>query len=53
MKIANILGQKVSWHNHAGENELFYIIKGSLLIEIENKEAFTMNKGDFYVVKKE
>ena len=31
---------------------IFYIIEGSLLMEIENEESFIMQKGDFYVVKK-
>ncbi|MEZ4970446.1 MAG: cupin domain-containing protein [Flavobacteriaceae bacterium] len=34
------------------EDELFYIIEGSLLMEIECNEDFIMGKGDFYVVKK-
>ena len=45
-------GDKVPWHNHQNEDEMFYIIEGSLLFEIEGKPNFTMNQGDFYVVKK-
>jgi quercetin dioxygenase-like cupin family protein len=52
IKVAKIKGQEVPWHNHENEDELFYIIEGSLLMEIENKESFIMQKGDFYVVKK-
>jgi quercetin dioxygenase-like cupin family protein len=52
IKVVKIKGQEVPWHNHSKEDEMFYIIKGSLLMEIENQEAFIMRQGDIYVVKK-
>ena len=52
VKLAKIKGDKVPWHNHKDEDELFYVIEGNLLFEIEGKESFIMNKGDLYVVKK-
>ncbi len=52
IKIAKIKGDKVPWHNHKNEDELFYIIEGSLVMEIENAPPFTMDKGDVYIVKK-
>lgn len=52
VKVVVIKGDKVPWHTHANEDELFYIVEGSLLFEIENKESFTMNQGDIYIVKK-
>ena len=52
IKIAIIKGDKVPWHNHTNEDELFYIVEGSLLFEIEGKESFTMNEGDIFIVKK-
>lgn len=52
IKVVKIKGQEVPWHNHKKEDEIFYIIKGSLLVEIENQEAFIMRQGDIYVVKK-
>ena len=52
IKIVKILGEKVPWHNHKDEDELFYILEGSLEIEIENKPTFQMRKGDLYVVKR-
>ena len=52
VKVAKIKGDKVPWHNHAGEDELFYIIEGSLLVEIEGEDSFVMNTGDIYIVKK-
>ena len=52
VKIAKIKGEDVPWHNHANEDELFYIVEGSLLFEEEGEPAFTMNKGDLHIVKK-
>lgn len=52
IKVAKIFGDEIPWHNHANEDELFYIVKGNLLFEEEGKEPFMMNKGDLYIVKK-
>ena len=52
VKLAKIRGEDIPWHNHKDEDELFYIIEGSLLMEIENQPSFEMKTGDLYVVKK-
>ena len=52
VKVARIKGDKVPWHNHRNEDEMFYIIEGSLLFEIEGKESFDMNEGDIFIVKR-
>ena len=52
VKIAKIKGQDVPWHNHKDEDELFYIIEGTLLMEIENETIRTMKTGDLFVVPK-
>jgi quercetin dioxygenase-like cupin family protein len=52
IKVAKIKGDDIPWHNHKNEDELFYIVEGSLLFEIEGQESFTMNQGDFFIVKK-
>ncbi|TDQ27604.1 cupin domain-containing protein [Tenacibaculum caenipelagi] len=52
VKIAKIKGEDIPWHNHENEDELFYIIDGNLLMEIENQPSFTMNTGDLFVVPK-
>ncbi|MDR7212151.1 cupin domain-containing protein [Flavobacterium piscis] len=52
IKVAKIKGQEIPWHNHENEDELFYIVDGELLMEIENQPSFTMSKGDLLVVKK-
>ncbi len=52
VKLAKIKGEKVPWHNHEHEDELFYIIEGSLLFEVEGQDPFTMNQGDLFIVKR-
>ena len=52
IKLAKIKGNEIPWHNHAGEDELFQILKGELLFEEEGKEPFTLSKGDLYIVKR-
>ncbi|MBS1553726.1 MAG: cupin domain-containing protein [Bacteroidetes bacterium] len=52
IKVVKIKGQEVPWHNHEMEDELFYIVEGSLLMDIENQESLVMQKGDLYVVRK-
>lgn len=52
VKVAKIKGDDIPWHNHKNEDELFYIVEGSLLFEIENEESFVMNQGDLFIVKR-
>ncbi len=52
VKIAKIKGNEIPWHNHRDEDEMFYVLEGTLLFEIENEEPFRMNKGDLYIVTK-
>ncbi|MDW7692669.1 cupin domain-containing protein [Flammeovirgaceae bacterium SG7u.111] len=52
VKIAKIKGEDIPWHNHENEDELFYIVEGALLMEIENKPDTVMEKGDLIVVPK-
>ena len=48
VKIAKVKGEFV-WHNHENEDELFYIIKGTLKIELEGK-TLTLNEGDMTII---
>lgn len=48
VKIAKVKGEFV-WHNHKDEDELFYIIKGSLDIHFEG-EIKTLNAGEIIIV---
>jgi quercetin dioxygenase-like cupin family protein len=50
VKVAKIKGEEIPWHNHAGEDELFYILKGELLFEVEGEEPLAMGPGDLYIV---
>ena len=52
VKVARIKGDEIPWHNHAGEDELFYILDGRLLFEVEGEESFEMEPGDLYVVRR-
>ncbi|MET0393197.1 MAG: cupin domain-containing protein, partial [Chitinophagaceae bacterium] len=47
-----IKGQCVPWHRHENEDELFYIIAGALLMEVEGQAVFTLEAGELFVVKK-
>lgn len=51
VKVAKIKGEDIPWHNHANEDEAFFVLEGNLLFEEKGKEPFIMKKGDFYVVK--
>ena len=48
LKVAKLKGEFV-WHAHEGQDELFYIVKGSLRIEFED-EAVDLEQGDFLTV---
>jgi quercetin dioxygenase-like cupin family protein len=52
IKVVKIKGQEVPWHQHEHEDELFYIVEGELLMEVENQPQCVMHTGDFFVVKK-
>lgn len=52
IKLVKIKGNKIPWHNHKNEDELFHIISGSLLFEVENQKSFTMSNGDLFIVKR-
>lgn len=52
VKIAKIKGAEIPWHNHRDEDEMFFVLEGTLLFEIENEEPFRMKKGDLFIVTK-
>jgi quercetin dioxygenase-like cupin family protein len=49
VKVAKLLGQLV-WHNHADEDELFYVLKGTLKIEYEHGRTVSLSPGALHVV---
>jgi mannose-6-phosphate isomerase-like protein (cupin superfamily) len=52
VKVAKIKGDAIPWHSHAEEDELFCIIEGTLLFEVEGEEPFEMTAGDLYIVRR-
>ena len=50
IKVAKVQGS-LCWHSHDAEDELFYVLHGSLRIEMEDR-AVVLNAGDSFVVPK-
>lgn len=50
VKVAKLKGQ-IAWHKHDQEDEMFFVVYGSLVIELEN-ERLALKAGDFCVVPK-
>jgi mannose-6-phosphate isomerase-like protein (cupin superfamily) len=50
VKVAKVRGS-LAWHSHDDEDELFYVLKGTLRIEMEDS-AVVLNEGDVFVVPK-
>lgn len=50
VKLAKLIGEFV-WHKHDDEDELFFVLKGSLKIEFRNHET-EIREGEFIIVPK-
>ena len=50
VKLAKVQGEFV-WHNHENEDELFYIIHGTLKIEFKDK-TIELNEGEMLITPK-
>ncbi len=50
IKLAKLKGDFVM-HHHENEDELFYVIKGTLFIEMKDK-TIELNEGEFVVIPK-
>jgi len=50
VKVAKVLGS-LTWHRHDDEDELFYILKGSLTIEMDDRTV-VLREGEAFVVPK-
>lgn len=44
-------GDKVPWHTHDHEDEMFYVLAGELEVQ-EKVGSVTLNKGEMYIVKR-
>jgi mannose-6-phosphate isomerase-like protein (cupin superfamily) len=50
VKVAKVQGS-LTWHTHDNEDELFYVLRGSLRIEMEDRTV-ELRQGDAFVVPK-
>ena len=48
VKLAKLKGEFV-WHKHDDEDELFYIISGTLTIELRDKKI-VLNEGEYVII---
>lgn len=51
VKVAKVEGTLV-WHRHDDEDELFYVLKGRLRLELEDRPAVELAEGELFVVPK-
>jgi len=49
VKLARLEGDRCPWHTHASEDELFYVLEGTLDI-LEDGEVHTLRADEFYIV---
>jgi mannose-6-phosphate isomerase-like protein (cupin superfamily) len=49
VKLARLEGDKVPWHTHDNEDELFLVVEGVLDI-LEKNESVTLRAGEFCIV---
>ena len=40
------------WHKHANEDEVFYVIKGQVIIQLKDQPDIFLNEGEMAVVPK-
>lgn len=50
VKVAKVQGS-LAWHSHENEDELFFVLKGSLTIEMAGRTV-VLNEGEAFVVPK-
>ena len=49
VKIAKIQGEFV-WHSHEHEDELFYVVRGSMRIELRDADPIVLGRGDMTII---
>ena len=50
VKLAKLKGEFV-WHHHENEDELFFVVKGTLVIKLRDQEL-TIHEGEFVIIPK-
>ncbi|MDI6765822.1 MAG: cupin domain-containing protein [Bacteroidota bacterium] len=49
--LVRLEGDKVPWHTHDDEDEMFFVVDGILDI-YEKDKSFTLHAGEFYIVQR-
>ncbi len=49
VKLAKLKGEFV-WHDHQNEDELFYVLKGKLLLKFRDRDDVLLSEGELFVV---
>jgi len=49
VKVAKVKGS-LTWHAHADEDELFYVLSGHLRLELEGRPTVELDPGELFVV---
>ena len=50
VKIAKLMGEFL-WHHHEEEDEMFYVLKGHLIIKFRDKDVH-LDAGEFIIIPK-
>jgi mannose-6-phosphate isomerase-like protein (cupin superfamily) len=48
VKIARVQGEFI-WHHHENEDELFYVVKGTLILKLRERDL-TLREGEFAII---
>ena len=51
VKVVRLEGDKVPWHIHDNEDEMFFVVDGTLDI-YEKDKNITLQSGEFYIVQR-
>jgi len=49
VKLVKLKGEFI-WHKHENEDELFWVIKGDLDMEIRGQKTITVSRGEFIII---
>jgi len=49
VRIAKVKGE-FTWHHHEHEDEMFFVIKGSLTIRLRDQDDVVLNRGELVVI---
>lgn len=47
-----LLEGEFHWHKHTGEDELFYVYKGSIIIQLKDQPDIVLHEGEIAVIPK-